>query len=116
MAELRDPVERGEKHLPAAPLRLERAASVGGEAVEAAAARAGALHPAAVNQAAPLQAVERRVERGDMEGERAVRAALDQLGELVAVAVALLEQREDEGLGAALAQLGVGRHMPAAYV
>jgi hypothetical protein len=51
-----------------------------------------------------------------MELQRAGRSFVNQLGDLVAVAVALFEQREDQDFGAAFAQLAVVGHMWAAYV
>src|SRR5206468_10067902 len=108
--------QRGEERLPAAPLRVECLLPLRCETVEAAPADAGALDPPALNQAAALQAVEHGVERRHVELQRPVGAAVDQFGDFVAVAVALFEQREDEGLSAALAQLAIVRHTPAAYV
>src|SRR5215470_6525113 len=104
MAKLGDAVERGKERFPAPALGIERGPARGGQAVAASAAGAGALDPAALDQAAALEAVERGIERCDVESERTVGSAIDQLGQLVAVAVALLEQREDDGFGAAFAQ------------
>jgi hypothetical protein len=108
MADAGDPVQRREEGVPAAALVVEDFLAGGGEAVEAAAARARLLDPAALDEAAALEAIERRVERGDMELQGASRPCVDQLGDLIAVAIALLEEGEDQGFGAALAQLAVG--------
>src|SRR6185503_2043873 len=114
MADAGDPVQGGEERAPAAPLRVEHLLARGRQPVEAAPPHAGLLDPLALDEAAALEAVERRVEGRDVELQRAGRSAVDQLGDLVAMAVALFEQREDQGFGAALAQFAVGRHMPPA--
>src|SRR6266850_613180 len=116
MANAGHTVQRGDERLPAPALRVERGLALGGQTVKAPAAYSGPLDPAALNQAAALQAIERRIQRRDVELERAVGAAVDQLGDFIAVAVALFEERQDQGLGAALTQLAVGRHMRSAYV
>src|SRR5581483_1277566 len=116
MAEPRDAVQRRDEGAPAPALLRERFSALDGQAVEAAAARVGPLHPSPFDEAAALEAVERRVERRDMELQGAARSLVDQPGDLVAVAVALLEQRHDQRFGAAFPQLAVGRHMQPAYV
>src|SRR5262249_76098 len=79
----------------------------GGEAVVAAAPLTGLLDPGPGQPAAALQAVEQRVQRGDGVRDDAVRAALDELPDLVPVAPPVLEEREDEQLAAALLELGI---------
>ena len=116
MADAGDAVERREERAPAAALRVEDLAAGGGQAVEAPAPHAGLFDPASLDQPAALEPIERRVERSDVEGNGALGSVANQLGDLVAVAVALLEQRQDQGFGAAFAQLAVGGHMTAAYV
>src|SRR3954452_25095896 len=88
MAELRHAVERGEERIPAAALRLQRAAAAGGEAIETAPADARLLHPAAVDEAAALEPVEGWIEGGDVQFQGAVRSPVDQFRQFVAVAVA----------------------------
>ena len=107
-ADAGDAVQGREERAPAPALGVEDLLARGRQPVEAAPAHAGLLDPVALDQAAALEAVERRVQRRDVELQRAVGTAVDQLGDLVAVAVALLEQREDQGFGAALPQLAVG--------
>jgi hypothetical protein len=49
-----------------------------------------------------------------VKGDRALRAGFDQAADLVAVALPILEQRQDQQLGAALLHLAVencGRHI-----
>src|SRR5262245_10697711 len=108
LAQPRDAVEGREEAVPAAALTEERLFTLRGETVETPTPLAALLDPAPLDQAAALEAVEDRVERGDVELQRAAGSAIDQLGQLVAVAVALLEQRHDQHLGAAFAQLAVG--------
>src|ERR1051325_6610731 len=103
------PSDRLDEGPPAPPLCGERLPALRGEPVVAAAALAGLLHPAAGDHAALLEAVEQRVERGDVEAEDAAGAGLDQLPQLVAVAGLVLQQGEDQELGAALLP-DPGRH------
>src|SRR5438046_6321315 len=84
MTNARHAVQRGEERAPASTLRVEHGLPLGGNPVEAAPPRAGFLDPAALDQSAPLQPVERRVQRRDVELQRAVRSLIDQLGDLVA--------------------------------
>src|SRR5439155_8258887 len=109
-----DPADRLHERGPAAALGGERPFPFGGQPVVAAAALAGLLHPAAGDHAAPLEPVEQRVERGDVEAEDPAGARVDQLPQLVAVAGLVLEEGEDQELGAALLPVRVrhqGPHM-----
>src|SRR5207237_4715615 len=69
--------------------------------------------------AAPLQAVEERVEGGDVEDHHPVAPPLDLPADVVAVARTRLQQGEDEQLRAALLELAVQdsclRHIWAGY-
>jgi hypothetical protein len=101
----RDAID-GEHELgPEAALAGKRFPAGGGEPVVAAAPFAGALDPAAADQAAILEPAEDGVERSDPEGQAAVGATLDALADVVAVPGAVLEQGEDEQLRAAFLQL-----------
>ena len=82
MTDAGDAVQRREEGAPAAALRVEDFAPRGGQAIKAAPAHAGLFHPAALDQAAALEPVERGVERSDVKGDGAVRAVADQLGDL----------------------------------
>src|SRR5262249_26966179 len=82
--------------------------------VEAAPPLASLLHPAAAQPAALFEAVEERVERGDVEFQLALRLRLDQLADFVAVALALLDDRQDDQLRRPLLQLPLEH--PAAYI
>src|SRR5437868_1589581 len=100
-ANLRHPVQRTEKVVPHTPLLAQRAPPGGGQFVIPAPPLPGALDPAPFDQAAVLEPIEGGVEGGDVEVDGAVGAAGDQLADLVAVPLPLLEQRQDEQLGAA---------------
>ena len=66
-----------------------------------------------------LHAIQRGVERRGVKGDRAARPLIDQPGELVAVAIALLEQRQNQQLGAAALQLArerIDAHMWAHHI
>src|SRR5262245_63016856 len=116
MTDPRDAIERREQRVPASPLAVQHLLTVGGDAVEAASPRAGPLDPLALNQPAAFEAVERRIERRDVELERAVGSLVDQLGDFVAVTIAFLEQRQDQDFRAAFAQLAVVGHRAPLYV
>jgi len=67
----------------------------------------GELQLDSVTPAAFLEAIAQRVERVDMEGQLPLRARVNQLAELVAVARPRLQQRQDEELGGAALQLAI---------
>src|SRR5437660_3982497 len=105
MAEARDAIERDEKRLPHAALAREHLAASRRQSIVPAAPLARPLHPAAFDEAVVFKTVEGRIERRDVEGDRARRPRVDQAADLVAVARALVEEREDQELGAAAFQL-----------
>src|SRR5689334_15924527 len=76
--------------------------------VVAAAALARAFHPASAYEPALLEFVERGVERREVEGQCAAGTLFDRFDQLVAVARLVLEEREDEELGAALFRFADG--------
>src|SRR5688572_12471189 len=94
-----DVVDRRDVGAPVFTMLLERAPAVGSEPVEAALALAGFLDPAPLDQAAILEAQQRRIERRQGEGEAAAGTRLDQLADLVAVAGLPVQQGQDEHLG-----------------
>src|SRR5262249_958249 len=100
-------VDGGDEVVPDALPLLEDGTALGREAVVAAAALARLLDPAALDEAALLEAIEERVEGGDVEAEDAVGALLDLLVDLVAVAGAAGEEREDQQLRAAFLELTI---------
>src|SRR5687767_8632704 len=85
MANPRDAGQRVDELFPARAMAGQHAASFGSDPVKPLAALAGLLHPAPGDEAALLEAVEHRVERGDVELEHAAGPLLDQLADLVAV-------------------------------
>src|SRR5215208_1701735 len=66
---LQDAVDASHELAPGAALHVEPLLALGGDPVVAAAALAGLLDPAAEDPAALLEAVEQRVERGDLEAD-----------------------------------------------
>src|SRR5262245_4306346 len=86
---------------PLFPLGGEDRAAFGRDLVVAAAALAGFLDPSALDPLALFQLVERRVQRGEVEGQRTARSGFDQLRQLVPVPRLVLEKREGHELGGA---------------
>ena len=79
-------VDRRDEDAPARALRGQDAAAFARQPVVAAPALAGLLDPAALDPATALEAVEQRVERGDVKSNSAARALLDKFADFVAVA------------------------------
>ena len=82
-------IEGDEKRVPDTALAREHLASLAGDPVVAAPTLAAFLDPASGDQSAVLQAVERRVERRNVEVDRALRSLGDQPADFVAVPLAL---------------------------
>src|SRR5687767_13701394 len=95
MLDPRHAIDRLREVLPDRSLPLEHAAAAWRQAVIAPPPLTGLLHPAAFDHALRFEAIQRRIERGDVKGDRAVGAPVDQHADFLAVALALLEQRED---------------------
>src|ERR1700733_4633697 len=87
-----DSIDRVDKFGPRTALLLQYCLALCGQLVISAPALAGLLHPSAGDEAAFLQAIKQRVKRGNIERERAFRALLDQLADLIAVTRAVLDQ------------------------
>src|SRR5262249_47449083 len=100
-------VDGRDEGLPGAALPRQHLLAGAGDPVVAPAPLPGLLDPFALQPAALLETVEERVQRGDVEADHAAGAGGDELRDLVAVARAGLDEREDEQLGAALLQLSV---------
>jgi hypothetical protein len=109
MAEPDHAVERAKELLPDVALAREDAPTFGRDAVLAPAAAGGPLAPPPFDPAAAFQAIQQGIERRHLKADGAVRARLDLLGDLVAVARAFVEQPEDEERGAAALQLPFGK-------
>src|SRR5678816_1083452 len=91
---------------PALSLRLENGETCGRDGVVAPASLAVFFDPTSDDPLSLFHAIEHGIEGGDVEREHAVGPALDELGELVAMSWLVLDQREDEKLGASLLELG----------
>src|SRR5439155_24908006 len=102
-------VEGQEERFPDGPLLEEHLATGGGEPVIAAAPLAGAFYPAAFDQPLVFEAIERGVQRRGVKSDRAARPFVDQAADVVTVALALVEQCQDEHLRAAPLQLTLER-------
>jgi hypothetical protein len=76
MSDPRDLTNRLDEGHPSLALRRDDLAPLRGDAVIAPAASA-VLDPSAFDPAAPLEAIEQRVERGSLEAQRAIRSTLD---------------------------------------
>src|SRR5262249_34713680 len=87
---------------PLLTLRLEHLSALRGDLVVAPPPLARLLDPAPLNPLAFFELVERGVERGEVERERAARSLFDQLRELVAMEGLVFEEREHDQLGRAL--------------
>lgn len=91
-----------EEGAPDAALLGKHASPGGRETVVPAAPLARLFQPAADDEPAFLEAVERRVERRNVERQGSGRALLDELAQFVAVPGPLLHERQDEQFGASL--------------
>src|SRR5688572_10247560 len=96
MLDPRHAIDRLCEVLPDRSLPHEHAAPAGRQTVITAAALTGFLHPAALDQPLRFEAIEGWIQRGDMKRDRAVGALVDLLADIVAVTLALFEQREDQ--------------------
>src|SRR2546427_6338531 len=95
------------KLAPGVALRLQHLLARRRQPVVAAAALSRFFYPAALNPPALLEAIQQRVERGDAKLEDSLRARLNELAEVVAMPRLILDEREDQQLGAALFQLPI---------
>src|SRR5262245_3832891 len=100
-----DLVDGADELFPATPLRRENAPALARQLVQAAASLPRLFRPAALNPAALLEPVEQRIERRGVKPDIAVRALLDQAGDVIAVPGPRLDQRQDQQLRTALLQL-----------
>src|SRR6185436_16050926 len=98
----RDLIERLDELAPDAAPRAEHLAAARGEAVETAPALAGLFDPAPGHPALFLELVQEGIERRRLEAQLAARARLDDLRQLIPVAIGAVEDRQHQELGAAL--------------
>src|SRR6478672_672013 len=78
-----------------------------GEAIITSPALPRLFHPAAANPSPFFEPVEQGIKRSDIKPERAARAQLDQLTNVVAVPRPILDQRKNEQFSAALLQFTI---------
>src|SRR5215470_5161474 len=102
-----DTLHGGDELRPRATLLFQHRLSIGRQFVITAPALSRLLDPLTSDPSALLQSVQERIEGCDVELQRAVRALLDELADLVSVAGTGFEQGEDQELGAALFQFPV---------
>src|SRR5213594_4463457 len=102
-----DAADGQDEFAPRVALRCQDVGAHGRQPVVAAAALPRLLDPSPQDPAALLEAVEQRIQRGHAELEDATRPRLDQLAEVVAVPRLILEERENQQLGAALLELAI---------
>src|SRR4029453_18998278 len=100
----RDAIESQKERLPDVTLALQDLAAASSQPVVAAATLPRLLDPASFNQSPVLESIQRWIQRGDVEADRAARAIGDELSDLVAVALPLLQERENQHFGAAALQ------------
>src|SRR5690349_5788884 len=105
MLDPRHAIQRLREVFPDRSLAHERAAPAGRQTVVSAPPLPGFLHPASLDHALRFEAIECRIERGDVERDRSVGSLFDLLADLVAVAFPLFEERQDEQFRATPLQL-----------
>src|SRR5215471_1389011 len=91
-----DSGDRKHKIGPAIALVLQHFLSFGSEPIVAPSALSVLFDPSPSDEASLFEAVEQWVERGNIEFEETFRALFDQLANLITVAWALLNKREDK--------------------
>jgi hypothetical protein len=92
---------------PAAALVFQHFLSYGSEPIVSASALSLPLDPSPSDEASLFEAVEQWVERGNIEFEEPLRALFDQLANLITVAWALLNKREDKQFCTTLLQFSL---------
>src|ERR1700735_1086182 len=111
-----DAADGGYEIFPALLLRTEYLAPLGGKAVIAGAGLFRFFHPLPLDPTLGFEAMEQRIERGDMEGECAAGANLDQLCDVIAMTGAGFEKREHEEFGAAFFPFGIGGEVVCSHI
>jgi hypothetical protein len=116
MFDSRNAADGGHEVFPALLLRMEYLAPLGGQAVIPAAPLVGFFHPLSLDPTLGFEAMEQRIERGDMEGEGAAGADLDQLRDVIAMTGPGFEKRENQKFGAAFFPFGIGREVVCSHI
>src|SRR5690606_15224669 len=101
----RDPADRLGELEPAATLRFQLLLPGWRDAIVAATSGPSLLHPPARDQLPLLQPVQQRRQRCRVDPDLSLRARLDQLAQLIAVVVAVLQQGENEEWSRALLEV-----------
>src|SRR5262245_19616964 len=91
-----------DKAAPVVALDGERLAALVGDAIAAPPPLPRTLDPPAAHEVALLEAIERRIQRGEREPERPLRSPLDPAGDFIAVQRLVLDEREDHEIGTPL--------------
>src|SRR5690242_8355364 len=102
MADPGDLLERVNEFAPHAAARAEHFAATRGQLVEAAPPLTGLLHPSAGDPALFLELVQEGIERRRLEAQFAAGSVLDDLRELISMAIGAVEDRQYQEFGAAL--------------
>src|SRR5580765_490389 len=105
LSEAGDAIDGDEERLPHRAFARELLAARRRQLVVPAPPLARFLHPAAFDQAVIFQSIQRRVKRGDLIGERALRLLADEPADFVAVPGAIFDEGEDQEIRRALLQL-----------
>src|SRR5688572_25391360 len=117
--EPRRALDSGHEHAPRLALLRQLLAPGRRELVETPSPLAGTLDPPAGNAALRFEAIEDRIQRRDIEHDRAVRALLDARGDVVAMPRLILELGEDEQFRSALLEgvfVGGCAHISYSYI
>ena len=92
--------ERGNETGPVFPLSGEHGAAALGDAVIPPPPLTGLLHPSALDQRPFFEAIERGVKRRHREPHVAAGSRLDLPADLIAMVIGIVQEREDEEIGA----------------
>jgi hypothetical protein len=110
MTQACDARQRDDERIPPRSPLSERPASGRRDAVVPPPPLAGFLDPPSANQVPAFHPIEHRIERRGVKRQHTAGPDFDQLGDLVAVTGAVLEQRQDEHLRAAFLEGRIGRY------
>src|SRR3954462_2183739 len=107
MVDSGDEAHRRHERLPGVALAGEDAPPFRCKAIEAPAALAGLFHPTPLHPATLFEAVQQRIQRRDVELQLSTGTRFDQLADLVAVACARFDDRQDDELRRSFLQFTV---------
>jgi hypothetical protein len=104
---LRDPVDGGDEAFPSRSLLREHLSARGVDPVITAPALPRLFDPSTCNPAPFFEAIEQGIERRDAKTDGAFGALLDHLADLIPVPRAVLDERQNQQLRAALFQFAI---------